>query len=233
MIQYDLPAIRELLLTNFDDSELRDLCFQLHVDYEIISGNNKKDKARELLTFLNRRGNIAELVYLCRQERPKINWNILKTTLALNNEFANDLGLTSTISTKYYEAKFELYRSVWQTLYELKEAGDILWERASRENIAHFAACLQKARWVIGANEILFDQVVYIELSNIMEVFGQFRAGKVRLIQIRSEDAERHIFADEILNQIEENREIKEKYEALLHKVGDRFRKQLNVWAEQ
>lgn len=232
-MEYNLPVIRKQLVEHFNGSELRELCFQLDVDYEIINGENKLDKARELLTYLNRRDRMPDLVAYCQGERPSINWNIIKTARTLNDEFAENVNLTPAITAKYYETKFELYRSVWQALYALKEAGEQLWERVSKENIAHFANRLHEAQRLVGANEILFDKADHEALLAVMADFNQFRAGKVVLEQLRSADEEYLIYADEIRYQIERNGDIKARYEALLQSVSDQFRTQLNAWAVQ
>lgn len=58
----------------FDESELRDLCFQLNVDYKDLEGTGKRDKVRELVTWLDRNGRLPDLIPLVTQLRPKINW---------------------------------------------------------------------------------------------------------------------------------------------------------------
>jgi hypothetical protein len=59
---------------HFDDSELRDLCFQLGVAYEDLPGSGKRDKARELVTLLDRHGRLPDLLTLVGQLRPKVTW---------------------------------------------------------------------------------------------------------------------------------------------------------------
>lgn len=229
-MEYNLPILRKQLVNDFNSSELQELCFQLNVDYEIINGENKLDKARELLTYLKRRNRVEELISYCQQERPQTNWNIIKSAKALNDEFVENVGLTPTITAKYQEARFELYRSVWQTLYALKEAGELLWERVSKENIAHFADRLREARRLVGINEILFDKADYEALMAVMDEFNQFRIGKMRLSQIVTPQQEKNIYPDEARLQIEQNRDIKERYELLLQRVSEQFRTQLNAW---
>lgn len=68
----DLLALRDVLLQAFNESELRDICFSLRVDYEEIYGEGKRDKTRELILYLERRGRISELVEICRQLRPNL-----------------------------------------------------------------------------------------------------------------------------------------------------------------
>lgn len=62
--------MRQMLLVYFDDSELRDLCFDLDVTYEDLPGQGRKDKARELVAYLDRRGRSPELAEKIEQLRP-------------------------------------------------------------------------------------------------------------------------------------------------------------------
>ena len=66
--------LRQNLVTAVNDSELRDLCFDMNVDYESLNGENKADKARELIAFCERRQVIADLIARCRELRPKVEW---------------------------------------------------------------------------------------------------------------------------------------------------------------
>jgi hypothetical protein len=64
--------LRRVLVEFFNASELRDLCFDLEVDYDGLSGQGKGDKAREFVAFLERRGRIHELEIKCRELRPSV-----------------------------------------------------------------------------------------------------------------------------------------------------------------
>lgn len=66
--------LRENLITHFNESELHDLCFDLKVDYETLPGKGKGDKARELIYYLERHGDIPTLLEICNQLRPKVSW---------------------------------------------------------------------------------------------------------------------------------------------------------------
>jgi len=66
--------LHEMLVTRFDDEELRDLCFKLNVYDESLPGGGKSGKARELVMFLERQGRLAELVTLGKKLRPEISW---------------------------------------------------------------------------------------------------------------------------------------------------------------
>jgi Effector-associated domain 7 len=49
-----------LLTEKFSTAELKTLCFEFKVDYDDISGDTKRDKARELILHLKRRDRLNE-----------------------------------------------------------------------------------------------------------------------------------------------------------------------------
>lgn len=55
------PELRQILVQRFDEEELRDLCFDLNVDYDGLRGEGKISKARELVTWFERNGRLPEL----------------------------------------------------------------------------------------------------------------------------------------------------------------------------
>lgn len=74
---FDSPnrsRLRLLLVLHFSESELRDLCFDLGIDFEIIPGPTKSDKARELLAYTSRHGHHNALIAQCRRLRPHVEW---------------------------------------------------------------------------------------------------------------------------------------------------------------
>ncbi len=58
----------------FNESELRNLCFDMTIDYDSLSGENKSDKARELVAYFDRRQIISDLVARCRVLRRNVSW---------------------------------------------------------------------------------------------------------------------------------------------------------------
>ncbi len=62
--------LRDFINSRFNDNELRDLCFELGVDYESLPGEGKAAKARELVAYCQRRTRLAELEAACRRLRP-------------------------------------------------------------------------------------------------------------------------------------------------------------------
>ena len=66
----DRTTLRNILVDLFNDSELHDLCFDLHIDYERLEGADKAAKARELFLYCERHDRLPELESLCRRLRP-------------------------------------------------------------------------------------------------------------------------------------------------------------------
>lgn len=66
--------LRQILTHYFDESELRNLSFDLGVDYESLPGATKGDKARELVAYFERRDRLAELIQACHGLRPDASW---------------------------------------------------------------------------------------------------------------------------------------------------------------
>lgn len=62
--------VRERFIALFNDSELRDLCFDLNIDYEILGGDGKADKVRGLIEHCERRNRFVELLETCHRLRP-------------------------------------------------------------------------------------------------------------------------------------------------------------------
>jgi hypothetical protein len=63
----DRVELAKFIRDKFNDRELRDLCFELHIDYESLPGEGKAAKARELVSFCERRDRLPELERTAQQ----------------------------------------------------------------------------------------------------------------------------------------------------------------------
>lgn len=63
-----------LLRESFDESELRDICFHLGIDYESLPGQDKRGKTRSLIELCLRAGRAKELATYCHELRPNVEW---------------------------------------------------------------------------------------------------------------------------------------------------------------
>jgi hypothetical protein len=69
-----IVLLHRILVTRYDVEELRTLCIQLSIAYGDLPGEGKSGRARELLSFLDRRQRIPELIVIGKRERPDIPW---------------------------------------------------------------------------------------------------------------------------------------------------------------
>ncbi len=70
-----LPVLHKLLVKRFDLEGLRTLCFHLGVDDELLPGEEKDSKTRNLLLYLDRRNQIDRLLEVGRELRPDVPWD--------------------------------------------------------------------------------------------------------------------------------------------------------------
>lgn len=69
-----LSDLRRGIVESFNVNELRNLCADLGVEYESLDGEGLESKVRELISYLNRRGQLPELVAYCVTARPNYAW---------------------------------------------------------------------------------------------------------------------------------------------------------------
>lgn len=66
--------LREKLIYYFSISEIKDIAFDLGVDYENLAGATKNDIVRELINLLQRQGRLTELMEIVLKLRPHASW---------------------------------------------------------------------------------------------------------------------------------------------------------------
>ena len=76
----NLLELVQKIETGFNDSDLRDLCFRLHVDYENVAGHTKRDKVRELVLTMQRHNTLDVLITTAADLRPRMEWQTAAQT---------------------------------------------------------------------------------------------------------------------------------------------------------
>ncbi|MBE2223840.1 MAG: hypothetical protein IAF02_20035 [Anaerolineae bacterium] len=69
-----LSVFRQLLTEHFNEAELRTLCFDLNLDFELLPGREKSEKARELIAYYQRTNALDDLLQACKNERQNVEW---------------------------------------------------------------------------------------------------------------------------------------------------------------
>lgn len=66
--------LREQLVSHFSLDELRDLCFELDIDFENLPGEAKAGKAREMIIYCRNRAMMNQLTGKVQLARPNLPW---------------------------------------------------------------------------------------------------------------------------------------------------------------
>gem|GEM_PF-5889939 len=74
-------GLRKILAHKVTNSQLKDICHDLGVDYKSLPGEGHSDKARELMEHLERMDRISDLVAIGQQLRPDLCWGDPDTSL--------------------------------------------------------------------------------------------------------------------------------------------------------
>ena len=76
LVQASRIRLRGNIYNAFTRSELRDVCFDMDVDYESLSGDTKGDDVRELIALCERSGRMDELITMCSRRRSNVSWEV-------------------------------------------------------------------------------------------------------------------------------------------------------------
>lgn len=156
----------------------------------------------------------------------------------LKGKYANELEETKSELEKaklqfvrYSEKQFELYNDLWKVLLYTKQQADMLWQRADPSQIPAFSEQIRLTRRAIDDNLLLIEDEHYNKLIQLIGQFEQFKFGKQKLIDIRtqmgSEDEAQLITKDEAQSTIRKNKKTKDKYDELIMDIGKSFRNQI------
>ncbi len=141
-----------------------------------------------------------------------------------------ELEKSKVLFLKYRESQFQIYNELWQSLCDLKLAGNGLWEIASKEKLQRFIEQLKVTRESVEKNALLVEDTDYRNLIKCIDDFENFQIGKERLIELRRTEFQ-HLnndnFRDAIWHQTDSNRDIKERFEVELNTIAKYLRKQI------
>ena len=67
--------LRKALMDHFSESDIKSLCFDLTIDYEQLSGENKTEKVISLIAYCDQTDTIPQLIQWCSRHRPNVAWD--------------------------------------------------------------------------------------------------------------------------------------------------------------
>jgi len=80
--------LRQQLIEHFTLEDIRTLCFELKIDFDVLPGEGKDSKARELVIYCRNRAMLGQLAQKTQQARPHL-YPATGTLLSQNLQFAD------------------------------------------------------------------------------------------------------------------------------------------------
>lgn len=141
----------------------------------------------------------------------------------------NQLDLMKEASLRYSNHQFELYNSLWVSLYDLKIKADILWEKADRRNLNDFVEQLSLTKYQVEKNALFLEDAHYEELSKLLRSFSEYELGKTKLIDYRMQrrTAQSDSIDFSISEMIETNKVTKHNYDDVVKRIKIDFKNQI------
>lgn len=121
-----LTNLRNVISKHFSTNDLKDLCFKLNIDPELLPASTKESQIRELVLLTYRNDSLSSLLNYCQQERPQIDWSNYHSISDLWNSQSSDvqseirsLTVTLTIDEDFENFSEERKQSLQKILASL------------------------------------------------------------------------------------------------------------------
>lgn len=142
-----------------------------------------------------------------------------------------ELEKSKTLFVRYSEHQFKLYNELWKSLCDLKHVGEELWGHANSSTVKKFSKQLQMTKSIVEKSALLIEDLHYSELIRILDAFGDFEVGKLRLITLRNKNVHElekdGINEHEVRRVIEGNRQIKDDFNEMVFGLSTSFKSQI------
>jgi len=113
-----IAGLRETLANRFNKSSLQDLCLDMDISYEDLSGETLSDKVRELILYCDRHDRLPELLTYVKQSRPDIDWDAALSAQPTQPASAGDPEVLRA-RRSHYEALYRILKPLAR--YDLPE----------------------------------------------------------------------------------------------------------------
>jgi hypothetical protein len=129
----------------------------------------------------------------------------------------------------YLRTQFDVYIELWKTLQAFHLVVDALWEKATEENIKALVGQLEGINQTVNQWSVLICEEHLLKLRALFDTLGLFRIGKSRLYQLRAgSDWDDGQVVDDIQWQIDQNRELRDRFKSLMEDIRLSFSKRLS-----
>ncbi len=143
----------------------------------------------------------------------------------IKTELQTESQKQSLMFSLYFEGQFKLYNDLWVSLSELQSRVDILWAKASPQNLKSFVVAIRKAKKQIRNSALLVEPEHYNEIMVAIDSIENYSDGKEQLIFARQNI--NHIDQWQIEEIINTNRENKERITKFVNIMLSKMRSQI------
>lgn len=143
----------------------------------------------------------------------------------------SELDKQKALFLRYREHQFTLYNDLWKSLCDLKQIAEELWEVAELPKLREFSKQLKVTKLIVEKSALLIEDGHYNDLTKILNQFGQFEIGKLKLISLRNKQAhelaEYGVTDHEIKRVIDQNGLIKIMFANMVIQLASVFKRQI------
>lgn len=132
---------------------------------------------------------------------------------------------------KERDAQKVLYQELWQSLIDLKDAADKLWQAATTANYMNFATQLDAVKKEFEGRRIcIFNEEHIVKLRQIILVFENYLINKVPVVDFRKQHENNwEKFREILIEQIDNNERIRQQYTELIGEIEIQFREHIRL----
>lgn len=150
-----------ILNTYFSESELRDLAFDLNIDYEDLLTEGKANKARELILLLRRKGRISELIDHISYLRPHVRLTQKRSDRQLSSNYRGKL-LNLLVGALNGEDIINLS-------FKLNVDYEYLGRGLKRTQVIELISYLERRNRILDLIEVVEKEFPWVQLDTLFE----------------------------------------------------------------
>lgn len=167
-------------------------------------------------------GNVWASRILAR-EQAKYDEALHRTTA----KYDQHLEIARAAINRYSESQFSRYGELWQSLCDLRAAGDDLWESATPDKVKKFAKQIKETRTSIHKGALILSEEHYRGLLEALESFDQFSLGKTNLVDLRRHPNRQDYDEYSIQELIRHNGQLRNDYTHKLDQLRQHLKRQI------
>lgn len=155
------------------------------------------------------------------------NWILARLKASIQHDYDSRLETSKAKLTPYSQEQFRLYNDLWGRLCDLRESMERLWVEATPAGLDEFTDSLVATQDQLERSALVVVPGHYDELSEILNVFAEYRFGKQTLVQLRTHRHPSQARAYDIDRLIRSNGDTRDRLLAYLPQMKNCLRRQL------